>query len=102
MINFNRCKPGLVLGKPIYNDRGSVLLAKGTKLTEIYIKKLKNYNVYTMYIEDELSEGIDIVESFPEELRVEAVNKISEELNTIADMNTSKPTLQGMINSSKA
>lgn len=102
LININRCKPGLVLGKPIYNDKGSVLLAKGTKLTEIYIKKLKNYNVYTMCIEDELSEGIDIIESFPEELRVEAVKKISEELNTIADLNTSKPTLQSMINSAKA
>lgn len=102
LITINRCRSGQVLGKPIYNDKGTVLLAKGTQLTETYIKKLRSYNVYTMYIEDNLSEGIDIVDSFPEELRVRAVKNISEELHTITDLNTSKPTLQGMINSAKA
>ncbi|WP_449540159.1 HD-GYP domain-containing protein [Ferdinandcohnia sp. Marseille-Q9671] len=102
LINIERCYSGLILGQSIYNEKGTVLLAKGTELTEIYIKKLLKYNVNTIYIDDGVSEGIEIIETFPEALRMEAITKITEGLQTIADIQTSKPTLQNMMNSSKA
>ncbi|WP_077617953.1 HD-GYP domain-containing protein [Bacillus sinesaloumensis] len=102
LINIESCHSGLILGQSIYNEKGTVLLAKGTELTEIYIQKLQKYNIHTLYIDDGVSEGIDIIESFPEALRVEAINNITEGLHTIADLQSEKPTLQKMMNSSNA
>ncbi|OMP66439.1 HD-GYP domain-containing protein [Domibacillus epiphyticus] len=102
LININRCQSGMKLGKPIYNEKGKVLLTQGAELTDKLISKLKKYNISTIYIEDEASEGIEIVESIPEELRNEAVNVITENFHTIAELHANKPTLQGMMKSDRA
>ncbi|MFN7249833.1 MAG: HD-GYP domain-containing protein [Anaerobacillus sp.] len=100
LITIDRCQPGLKLGKTIFNCKGKVLLAEGTELTSSLITGLKKYNIFTIHIEDEASEGIDIVESIPDELRNEAVNVITESLDTIADLKTTN--LRGMMKSQRA
>ena len=102
LITLDRCESGIKLGKAIYNENGKVLLAQGVELTDKLIKKLKRYNISTIYIEDESSEGIEIVESIPEELRVEAVSIITEGFNTITELQSNKPNIQGMIKSERA
>ncbi|RXI96679.1 HD-GYP domain-containing protein [Anaerobacillus alkaliphilus] len=99
LITVDKITPGIKLGKTIYNEKGKVLLAAGTELSEGLIRRLKKYNIFTIYIEDELSEGIEIVEAIPEELRLEAVNLITEGLHTIADLATSK--VKGMMKSER-
>lgn len=100
LITLNHCKPGIKLGKTIYNTNGKVLLAAGTELTSSLITGLKKHNVFTIYIEDDVSEGIEIIESIPEELRIEAVNVITEGLDTIAGLKTAK--IRGMMKSERA
>ncbi|WP_017753870.1 HD-GYP domain-containing protein [Calidifontibacillus oryziterrae] len=103
LIALEGCQEGTILGKSIYNDQGKVLLSEGTELTDTLIEKLKKYNVVTIYIEDEESEGIEIVESIPEELRFEAINTITEGFQTIAELNSSKSQhIQGMLKSGRA
>lgn len=102
LVTLDRCLAGVKLGKAIYNDDGKVLLAKGAELTERLIDKLKTLNIFTVYIEDEKSEGIDIVEAIPEKLRNEVSNVIVESLNTIAELNENKVNIQSMIKSDKA
>lgn len=100
LITVGKCQTGVKLGKSIYNEHGSVLLAAGTELTAPLLSGLKRYNIFTIYIEDEISEGIEIVEALPEELRNEAINVVTDGLNTIAELRTAN--IQGMIKTEKA
>lgn len=102
LMSLDSCQSGIILGKSIYSDHGKVLLSEGTELTDILIEKLKKYHVLTIYIEDEESEGIDIVESIPEELRFEAINTITEGFQTIAELNSDRSNIQGMLKSGRA
>lgn len=102
LINIDSCEPGIRLSKTIYNDKGKILLSEGIELTDKLIKKLKKYNVNTIYIEDEQSEGIEIVETIPAELRFEAINTITEGFQTIAELNSDRSHIKGMIKSGRA
>ncbi len=102
LVTIDRCQPGQIVGKQIYNVNGSVLLTKGSKLTERVIKRLKKLNVSTFYIEDELSEGIEILDIIPEELRIEAEITITEGFKTIAELHHNKANLQSMMKSGRA
>lgn len=100
LITLDKCHAGVRLGKTIYNEHGSVLLAKGTELTASLLSALKKYSIFTIYIEDEESEGIEIVEAIPEELRIETISVVTEGLNTIADLKTAN--VRGMIKTERA
>jgi len=101
LVKLDHCQSGIKLGRSIYGEKGKILLTKGTELTDSFIKRLKNLNINTVYIEDKASEGIDIVESIPIELLNEATNVITEGIETIAELNGTKPTFQAMIETEK-
>ncbi len=101
LVRLERCSSGIKLGRSIYSENGKILLTKGTELTDSFINRLKNLNINTVYIEDTASEGIDIIESIPVELLNEATNVITDGLNTIADINITKPTVKGMMETEK-
>lgn len=102
LVSLDICHSGVKLGKPIYNENGKVLVSQGIELTDKLIENLKKYHVSTIYIEDELSEGIEIINSIPDQLRVEAIHVITEGFKDILDLNTKKSNLQGMIKSGRA
>ncbi|KIL49279.1 HD-GYP domain-containing protein [Jeotgalibacillus soli] len=101
LITLSRCQPGMKLGKSIYNEKGKVLLVQGTELSARLIKRLGKYHVSTIYIEDEISEGIEIIEAIPPELRFEAENTITEGFYQIAELASNK-NLQTMMKSERA
>ena len=103
LITLDKCEPGIKLGKTIFNENGNILLAEGTELSSGLLKQLKKYKIFTIYVEDEESEGIEIVESIPQELRTEAVNVITEGLNDIASLSTTNGTkIRGMVRTERA
>jgi putative nucleotidyltransferase with HDIG domain len=97
LVTLHRCQSGIKLGKSIYNERGKVLLAKGTELTDSLIERLKKFNIFTVYIDDDASEGIEIVDSIPETLLMEAGDVITQGLDSIAELNSTTSNLHGMI-----
>lgn len=52
---------GEVLGKPVYDDKCQLLLAKDIVLTQNYIDRLKLANIQCIYIEDAISEGLVLI-----------------------------------------
>ncbi|MFE8699181.1 HD-GYP domain-containing protein [Cytobacillus sp. FJAT-54145] len=102
LTTLEKCEVGVKLGKSIYNENGHILLAKGTSLTDPLITRLKTLNIFTVYIEDDASEGIEIIDVIPEELRIEAVNVITDGLDSIAGLNSSKNNIQGMFKTGRA
>jgi len=56
LVPLSVVKEGVFLGQTLYNDQGKVLLAKGTKLSDRYIKKIREHGFFTVYIIDKYSE----------------------------------------------
>lgn len=67
---------GAILGKTIFNERGSVLVSAGTVLTEKMIKRLIDFQIPFVYIEDEKSKEIEVSEVISSELRIETIQTI--------------------------
>lgn len=64
---------GMVLGKPVYNDNGNVLLREGVVLTMGYISKIVEMDVSGLYIDDVFSKKIEVKDVISEELRSNSV-----------------------------
>jgi len=70
-INVDKLKADMVLAKPIYTQRGVILLKEGTVLTTLFIEKVKSVEVDHIYISDALSEGIQIDDMISDAVRQE-------------------------------
>ena len=69
---------GMRLGNDMYDSYGRILIGRGCELTEYCIEKLKNYGFDGVYIDDELSEGIEIENIISPQLRAEGMACIRE------------------------
>lgn len=79
LVSIECAKPEAYLAKTIYDSLGRVLLAKGTRLTDGYIKRLVDLEYRSLYIEDDISESIQIEDVVPEETR-QQVSRITNEI----------------------
>lgn len=71
-------KEGMLLGKSIYNKNGSLLLREGTPIKQQYISKVIELDIQGVYIDDEISRGIEIENVINNELRLNTVGKIKD------------------------
>lgn len=69
---------GMKLAKTIYSSDGIVLLGQGMELRPQYIKRLLDMEVMSVFIEDEMSEGIECNDVIDERTRVAAVKTVRE------------------------
>jgi putative nucleotidyltransferase with HDIG domain len=76
LIATNLLKPGMRLGKTVYNENGTVLIKEKIPLTETMINRLLKLGITFVYVEDPRTE--DIVPRLPisEETRKEALETI--------------------------
>lgn len=88
-------KPYSILAQPVLGINGEVLLTTGSILKPQYIRHLKKLGVVGVYINDELSEDLDIVSAISHELKSQAVRSIS---STFAKVLNEKgnPKMMGM------
>jgi putative nucleotidyltransferase with HDIG domain len=70
--------PGTILGKPIYNEQGKILVNANVPLTEMMINRLHKLGISYVFIQDPLSEGLEIESTISDELRIESTKKIEE------------------------
>ncbi|QGG57648.1 HD-GYP domain-containing protein [Paenibacillus sp. B01] len=71
-VQLDRIQPGATLAKPIFREDGNVLLGEGMPLSERFIQRLRDLGVDIVYIEDELTAGIEPNETLREETRRKA------------------------------
>lgn len=77
-LKIEEARPGMILAKDVFDSRNRLLLAKHQELTAEYIRKLNIWGYPGFYIDDEISEGIEVDETISVELRnkgVEALRK---------------------------
>lgn len=66
------------VGKAIFSPDGKILLSQGVELTESYLEKLKGYGINEIYIDDEVSRGIELHETIAENTRLEAKSLVKD------------------------
>ncbi len=84
-ISVSNLNGNEILARPIYLGIDTVLLGKGIILKKNYIQKLKELGIEYLYIEDEISQGIEINDYIKEQTRIsgkEAVRKIIDKYST--------------------
>ncbi|THF76588.1 HD-GYP domain-containing protein [Cohnella fermenti] len=96
MIRVYEAKANMVVNKDIYNSDGRVLVAKGVKLTERYIERLRDFNVKAIEIlqEQEIREAhrlanIDTCKVTKEELELH----INRSVKSLIKTSLGKPDL---------
>lgn len=68
-VSMKKAEPGMQLAYNLFDSFGRVLLSKNASLTESYIEKLIDMGFPGVYINDELSEGIELDTIITPELR---------------------------------
>lgn len=100
-INMDRAKPGMVVGKSIYNEEGSVLVNYRVTLTESLIERMKKKGLVGLYIEDNLSSDIEVEDLISDELGIKAAQALREmdidEAMNVAGEITDELSIQGEI-----
>lgn len=65
-----------VLGKSIYSADAALLLSSGVRLSPSMVNSLKKNNIYYVYIEDGLSDGIVPMSIIPDEVKIKTVARV--------------------------
>lgn len=76
LLTTRSLRSGAILGQVICNDRGTILVSAGTKLTEKIIQRLIDLQIQYVYVEDKKTAGIVPKNSISGKLRTEAVQTI--------------------------
>ena len=58
-VAIEHLKPGLQLGKSLYNERGDVLLARGAALSERYIAAIVNRGFHSVLVMDGVADDLE-------------------------------------------
>ncbi|NMO95522.1 HD-GYP domain-containing protein [Paenibacillus lemnae] len=91
LVPVHLLQPGMVLGKKIYNADGLILLSDGVQLTSGLIRRLDDYGLHYVYIEDAVTEDIAIPEMLSAESRLAAVRAIQSSFKNLEN----QPALKG-------
>ncbi len=77
-------RDGMVLARPVYTGAGVVLLKSGTKLEASHIKRIIKLKIKHIYIEDEISNSIDINIVVRDEVVVETRALIADTIDSLS------------------
>ena len=85
LISTNVLKENMILGRTIWNEAGHPLLQKNAVITVGIIQRLKHLNIKYVYIEDSISNGIEIEETVPPEVRNNAIKCIQSSFKEVRE-----------------
>ncbi|MCM3337945.1 HD-GYP domain-containing protein [Paenibacillus sp. OSY-SE] len=89
-VPVQACRSGMRLAKKIFNEEGFVLLEEHVELNASYIQRLLAMGVSHVYIEDELTEGIDAPNLLSEDTRRMANKTIRQQFKLLMNDKTSR------------
>lgn len=73
-----------VLAKSIFTNLDTVLISKGTKIQKSYINKLEELNIESIYIEDDISKGINESDITENRIKEQCQRTVIETINKYA------------------
>jgi len=85
LVTTRGLQEGSELAKPIYNDRGKVLVQSDVKLTRRIINRLLELGVTFVYVKDELSDDILIHSTISDEVKSESIQTVKSVFQSFKD-----------------
>lgn len=80
-LAIDEIKDGMLLAKDLFSNEGKVLLAKGTKLTRVYLNRLKDFSYTHLYVLDnEGDDELEIMGPVSEVTKAQAVKIVKDTL----------------------
>jgi len=76
LLPLNMVRPGMKLGRRIYNEEGITLLGERVELSQKLIQRLSEHGIDFVYIDDPRTNDITIPEMISEETRLKATSEI--------------------------
>lgn len=67
---------GMVLAKTLYGEMGELLLREGTTILDSYITKMRKLGYSGIYINDSISEDINVEDIISEELKMQTIRQV--------------------------
>ncbi|PKM52268.1 MAG: HD-GYP domain-containing protein [Firmicutes bacterium HGW-Firmicutes-7] len=80
-------REGMIVAKSLYNTNNKLLVRRGFPIKQLYLERIKSLGYQGVYIEDDLSEGLEIKDIISNELRRTAIYTIKD---VFTAMNMSK------------
>lgn len=84
--HVSQLKPGQVLAKTLYNERGGILLGTGTVLNAFFIEKLRERGVVSVFLQDGLGDDVEPSDIVSEELRAATVTHLARAFDVIGGL----------------
>lgn len=78
-------KDGDIIGRDIISYDGGLLLREDTRFREVFKQKLLERNIFEVYIEDELSRGIEPIEIIEPQVRRKITRDMEQMFDTLKD-----------------
>lgn len=76
LVSTDSLKDGIKLGKPVYNERGQILISDGVPLTGRMIQRLNEMGITYVYVQDPKTDDIQMKDPISETTRMEALDTI--------------------------
>ncbi len=96
-LSINHVLPGSKLAKPLYGNQGVILLRENVELTESILQRLKGLGYTGIYVEDEISEGIEIQDIVDESLRLKTAARLEEIVNNNGNIAEMTPMIKDIV-----
>src|SRR4026209_2463051 len=84
--HVSQLRPGQVLARALYTERGDVLLGAGTALNQFFIDRLRERGVISVFLRDGLGDDIEPSDIVSEELRASTVTHLARAFDVISSM----------------
>lgn len=88
-----------LLARAIYDGEGRILLREGVVLKNTFISKLQSLGIVSVYIDDEISQGIEVNDVISEEARQECKKAVAETMKRL--IRKGEVSLHGIVTSTQ-
>lgn len=75
-VTIKNIKQGMVLARPLLDEEGNILLNKGGRISPVVYNRIDKMDVQGLYVDDEISQDIEIEDIIPPELKRNAVKAL--------------------------
>ena len=76
-LSVDQLAPGLLVGRNLYNDRGDILLARGTQLDDTYIEAIRQRGYRFIYVLDGIADDVEPLGLISQRLRSGTVRNLN-------------------------
>lgn len=96
LINIENAMNGMVLARPIYDDKNRMLMQQGSRISATVLNKLKEMGFFNICVETKETEGIFFNDIISNDIKNKAITSIRD-LDIMSVLDCSKEIVKGIL-----